>query len=587
MKELAARPTRELAGSEITALEADGNRCQDWTRVRVSPGFSYVQGSILHSTFSGDCILGELTAQPARFSLDKGSLTRPYGIRYSQISNSIFEGGVSIENSSVDAAIVRNGCLVSNARLFGQPGSTFGNGTRIPIGIEIGGREIRFFCDLSLELAEHVLDRPGVAEVHADYNATVDEYCSQVKSDFLLVDEGSRVLDCPLLRGSFLGRNSLIRGAREIDDSTIYSTQADPVFVGSGSIVRSSVIQEGVTVDSGALVLKSMLFEHSFATEHAKVQETIVGPNSGVSLGESTASFIGPFIGFHHQSLLIASYWPGGRGNIGYGANVGSNHTTRMPDQECWPGEGMFFGLSTVVKYPSNFRQAPYTIIAAGVTTLPQKMTCPFSLINEPVAYYLEVPPGYNNLIPAWGLTENLYSLKRNEGKFQARNKAKRNCFDLKLFRPQVLEFMEAAIEALSAVTTPKKIYLPDDIPAIGKNMMTEENRVKGIAAYKLFIELARLKDLRDEVLAGSHPSDGDGEATAAKLLRYADLVPEILARTVSSRERDIQRGAAIIDDYRDTHIPVDRDPFILQTRAEVETELELTDRAIRLLQGL
>ena len=52
-----------------------------------------------------------------------------------------------------------------------------------------------------------------------------------------------------------------------------------------------------------------------------------------------STSLVGPFVAFHHQALLIAAYWPEGKGNIAYGANVGSNHTGKAPDQEIRPGE--------------------------------------------------------------------------------------------------------------------------------------------------------------------------------------------------------------------------------------------------------
>jgi hypothetical protein len=81
--------------------------------------------------------------------------------------------------------------------------------------------------------------------------------------------------------------------------------------------------------------------------------------------------------------MLIAALWPEGKGNIAAGANVGSNHTSRAPDQEFWPGEGLYVGLGVNIKYPADFTQAPYTIIATGVSTLPQKVAFPFSLINK------------------------------------------------------------------------------------------------------------------------------------------------------------------------------------------------------------
>lgn len=51
---------------------------------------------------------------------------------------------------------------------------------------------------------------------------------------------------------------------------------------------------------------------------------------------------------------------------MGYGANVGSNHTGRAPDQELWPGEGVFFGLGTSIKFPANYVAAQYSVIATG-----------------------------------------------------------------------------------------------------------------------------------------------------------------------------------------------------------------------------
>lgn len=53
---------------------------------------------------------------------------------------------------------------------------------------------------------------------------------------------------------------------------------------------------------------------------------------------------------------------------------MGSNHTGKLNDQEIWPGEGVFYGLGCNIKFPTNMTQAPYTLIATGVTTLPQKV---------------------------------------------------------------------------------------------------------------------------------------------------------------------------------------------------------------------
>lgn len=94
--------------------------------------------------------------------------------------------------------------------------------------------------------------------------------------------------------------------------------------------------------------------------------------------------------------IWCQAIWFEGKGNIGYGANVGSNHTGRLPDQECLPGEGTFFGLGCNIKYPCNLSDSPYSIIASGITMLPQRLTYPFSLVNRPTQVHEGISPAFN-----------------------------------------------------------------------------------------------------------------------------------------------------------------------------------------------
>src|SRR5262249_50058277 len=197
----------------------------------------------------------------------------------------------------------------------------------------------------------------------------------------------------PKVRNTYLGPSARVDGANLVADSALLSSAEEKVQVDTGACVTNSVLQWGSQVSTMAIVDRAVLTEHSHAERHGKVTESVIGPNTGVAGGEVTASLLGPFVGFHHQALLIAAFWPAGRGNVGYGANVGSNHTSKAPDQEFWPGEGMFLGLGVNVKFPADFSKAPYSIIASGVTTLPQKVTFPFSLINAPSAQFPDVSP--------------------------------------------------------------------------------------------------------------------------------------------------------------------------------------------------
>jgi hypothetical protein len=580
---------RSLREDEIVALERQGNISADWKSIQVTGNFK--PDRVWQNHFIGCVVLGHYSGKNLPDRTGGGSL--PTGIYRSTIEDSHIGDNCAVHNCpGIYRTLVVRDSLISNSNtgllLDGNQGILYGNGVSIPVGVETGGREIALYSDLSMELAEYVLRHPADTAIQSAYREHLAEYLERIRFTWTIIDKHSRILDTKSITNTYIGPYSIILGADQIQNSSVFSTRDDPTLISNSSVVRNSIIQDGVEISDAAIIQNSMLFEHSHAEHHGKIIDSIIGPNSGVSKGEITSCLLGPFVGFHHQSLLIAAFWPGGRGNVGYGANVGSNHTSRMPDQECWPGEGMFFGLSCAIKYPANFSQAPYSIIAAGVTTLPQKLEFPFSLINEPVGYYLEVPPGFNNLIPAWGLYNNLYSLKRNEGKYRSRNKAKRNRFDLRLFRHDILEYMRKALEYLENVKERKTIYLPGDIPGIGKNMLTDENRLKAVDAYRFFIHYAEIHErilrIRD---GGEFPQTPD-EMTRLKedLQEYLNMLPRILEGTEKSRERDISRGAAIIPDYRDTHPSVDQDPFVLQVRDEIAQERRVTEELMIRLEA-
>jgi len=328
------------------------------------------------------------------------------------------------------------------------------------------------------------------------------------------------------------------------------------------------------------------------------VMESILGPNTGVAEGECTASLCGPFVGFHHQSLLIAAYWPEGKGNVGYGANVGSNHTGKAPDQEIWCGEGTFFGLGVNIKMPSNFSRAPYSIIATAVNALPQKVEMPFSLINTPAVRLDKISPAYNEIMPGWVLSDNIFSVKRNEGKYTKRNKAKRTQFVFEVFRPDVVDLMLEARKRLSAVAEVKPVYTDKDVKGLGKNYMFEESRKAGIDAYTFYIKYYAVKGLAKKVkelveegktaqvakVIATKTScqrweheravlqaEFSGLGVAELLKEYADMTIKIAQNVEESKAKDDNRGVRIIPDYAEAHEAAKDNSFVKETNKEAE----------------
>jgi hypothetical protein len=231
------------------------------------------------------------------------------------------------------------------------------------------------------------------------YSQNVAEYTSKLQCGFNIISAYATLVGCSKVKGVFIGKYTSVSESI-LENSSILSSQAEKSSVKGHSDILNSIIQWNCSVESQSIVRTSLLCDSSHVERHAKVLDSIVGPNTSIAEGEVTSSFVGPFVGFHHQALLIASFWPEGKGNVGYGANVGSNHTLKAPDQELWPGEGVFFGLGSNIKFPSNFIGAPYSVIATGVNTLPQKVTMPFSLINIPSHSIPQLSPAINEITP-------------------------------------------------------------------------------------------------------------------------------------------------------------------------------------------
>jgi hypothetical protein len=594
---------RPLSASEVARLEARGCSADDWSTVLVTEGFDADRVRDAH--FHGDVVLGRFTG---RVCVGEG-LELPAGVYGSTVANCVIGPDALVRdvrllaNCTVGAGAVLFDC----GRITCDTGTTFGNGAILPIGIETGGRPLRVYAEMDIEQALAVARPRGAAELREGLDALAAEYAGGAVAGRGIIDRGAHVLGTSRVRNAFIGAGARVDGATLVEESTLLSSAEEQTCVASGACVSGSLLQWGSQVSTLALVERSLLAEHVHVERHAKVTDSILGPNTVVGGGEVTSSLLGPFVAAHHQSLLIATLWPAGRGNIGYGANIGSNHTSRAPDQELFAGEGMFFGLGVNVKFPADFSRAPYTVVACGASVQPQRMTFPFSLIAPPSFQPAGISPACMELAPAWMLSENLFALRRNEAKYRARNKARRTQFDFAVIRPDTVDLMREACRRLEGARG-QEVYTEADIEGLGKNFLLERNRLRAIEAYRFFIRSYALQGLKERVAsilaAGGVPeklltipsSDPRWEHQRQLLvelgirdvcegLRELPAILETIARKVErSRARDDRRGAQILDDYADTHVPAERDACVRQARDEARGGADEVARLLRLL---
>ncbi len=577
---------RLLTDSEIKILDNNGNIATDWKEIFVSEKFK--PEPIIGCTFLGKAVIGCLEGE-----VNINGIPHPSGLINSTFYNVQIDDGVLVKNVMTIASItIMNGASIVNCHTVSHgEDNHFGIGKELSLAIENGGRELKIFPEINIDVARIICSRRNDKKLLADYETLVGEYRDKSESPWSIVMQNAKIWNCAKVINFFLGEGAILDNVCCVKNSVIISSDEEPATIEDGAYVSDSVVQWGCHISTGAIIRNSIFTEYSSATLNAKVLDSLIGSNTEIAEGEATSSLVGSFVGFHHQALLISAFWPEGKGNISYGANIGSNHTGKEPDQEIWPGEGTFFGLGSSVKFPTDFTQGPYSIIATGVLALAQKMMFPFSLINNPSLTISDISPGFNELIPAWVLTDNIFTIWRNVEKYKARNKAKRITIKYDIFRPSIIDKMLDARKRLNSIEQIKSIYTEKEIQGLGKNYMLEKNRQKAIDVYafyakyyclnEMYREIMQLIDMRKEKITASslyapeqknkvwqHALSIWDELVGTKdivenLKKLIDIKHDIAMRVKDCKGKDDVRGKKIIRDYEHSHVSADNNKFV------------------------
>ena len=469
----------------------------------------YLKDQVYNCSFRGCVVLGihcsidinvenSITAQTEESSMLM-EILKP-GIKNNTIiKDSIFAPGARVYNNTLisDTFVGHDASVINCGSIHYNSNEQFIDEMELSLGPESGGgRHINVQPETTLVQACNSL---GISKINSN-NTLIDLYSKPLSINFNVI----------LGRFNFvqMGRNVYISGKAIVQScSSVKNIIMLPESSAKNSTLTSTYLQwKSSIIDSN--VSSTILMECADIGPKSVITSTILGPDSHVSCGEVHCSLIGPNTNSHHQSLVISVLWPMGRGNVGYGSNIGSNHTGRLPDQECTAGEGIFWGLGCVIKFPVDLSRSCYSVVAAGVQLPPQTISMPFSLI-------MSSSHGKNEIIPGWLLHSSPYTVLRSEDKFKKRRKAKRHDFycGWKIIRPSVIEACLEARNSLLKVDsstqssgeetgdeTSRHVYTNSDLAKLGENTLTERGRKVGIEAYSNSIQRYALRGLYDKI---------------------------------------------------------------------------------------
>ena len=562
--------SRPIKGAEIVQLEAAGCVADDWARVLVPDDFN--PGRVRRVQFTGDVVLGRFYR-----TVDRSGVALKSGVYDSTLANCIIRHDALVSNVGLMAGtVVGEGALIADCdEILPLEDGTFGNGIRVGLAAANADRSLPVVADLLFQhLAPLCRPRPE-PEVLAALESLVDSYVDYCRVGRTVIGAGARVSGCRRVSGAYISPGCIVIGATTVSDCTLL----EGARIGAGAQVRRALLQWNAVAEDDAFVEESLLAEASTVNRKGIVTHSAIGPNTTIAEGEVSASVVGPFTGFNHHALLVSACWPEGRGNVGYGANVGSNHTGRAPDQEVHPGEGAFFGLGVNIKMPSDYSLAPYTIIATGVDTAPERMTFPFSLIVPG-----STPDGKNRLYPGWALYDNQYGLYRNIWKFSTRNRATRTEIDPDAFRAETMDEVFRAWEELAAAPMAGR-YTRLELPGAGSCYVERKDLKAARNAYsetlrwyalRSFVRQWRATERAPHVEDIPHLTRFVTTTDRASLLElYLAAEKARLAAVLTSKAKDDSRGARTIEDYAQVHTPAGEDYVYLWAQKQFERAAE------------
>jgi hypothetical protein len=316
---------RALSKAEITQMQEQGCSCSDWAGIKVAKNFDPERVRFTH--FSGSVEIGELK-EAISFH---GGLKKRAGISQATIHNCKIGNNVYINNINTYMAnyIIEDSVVIDNVDLLAvEEESSFGNGTKVAVVNEAGGREIPIYDRLSAHTAYVIAfyrHRPKVIE---KLQKMIADYTGSVISSTGLIAKGARIINCRIMKNVKVGPATVIEGASRLENGSINSCPEDPVYIGPGVFAEDFIVCSGSKISDGAIISKCFVGQSTELAKQYSAENSVFFANCGGFHGEACSIFAGPYTVTHHKStLLIAGLFS--FLNAGSGTNQ-SNHMYKL-----------------------------------------------------------------------------------------------------------------------------------------------------------------------------------------------------------------------------------------------------------------
>lgn len=380
------KPYRSLTEKEIATMVVYGCSAEDWKNVTVAENFN--PQFVSNVSFSGVVKLGSFEKV---FEM-AGGFKKHSGIYNCCIHNCIIGNNVFIDkvHNYIANYEICDEAFIENTNIIFVDGKTsFGNGLKVPVMNETGGREIPIFNELSAPLAYILTFYRHRPEMIANIQKMIEDYAESVSSTMGRIGEKVQIVNCGRIKNVWIGDFSSIKGASNLKNGTINSNEKAPVRIGSGVKCKNFIISSGVQITDSTLISTCFVGQGCIMDKHYSALDSVFFSNCQGMHGEATAIFAGPYTVSHHKSsLLIAGMYS--FLNAGSGSNQ-SNHMYKLgPIHQGVVERGSKTTSDSYILWPAKI--GAFTLVMGRHTSHSDTTDLPFSYLIENATESILVP---------------------------------------------------------------------------------------------------------------------------------------------------------------------------------------------------
>ena len=405
---------RHLTAEEICILDAQNCFCEDWKKISVSEDFN--AKFCRNVQFSGNVKIGKTGVKLERYGVEKYS-----GIYDAHIHNCEIADGVYISKIGTHIAnykIGENTIIENTAVVEVRKKTTFGNGVRVPVLIETGGRSIPIFAGLSAQFAYMAVFYRHNKNLIQKLEDLAEKTSKFFESDMGNIGKNVKISSVGTISDCNIGDYAKILSTSRLHCGTIVSSKDAPVHIGTGVIADHFIINESSLLLDRAIISRCFVGEGCDLSREYSAENSLFFANFIGRHGEAYAIFAGPHTATHHKSsLLVSGYFL--FSNAGSGSNQSNNLYKMGPLHQGIFERGAKTSSDSYVLYPA--RIGPFTLVLGRHTHHCDTKDMPYS--------YLIEESDQSILIPGTNLKK--IGTIRDADKWEIRNKRKGRSLDL------------------------------------------------------------------------------------------------------------------------------------------------------------